>query len=103
MRDGARRASLIIPPWYYRRNDLEVVPAGHWELLRETGKLFDLQQDLDETRDVSQSHLSVVGRLSGYFEDVARDRGHSAESCPRRWAVGGVEDPRTVRPYADED
>lgn len=25
------------PPWHYRRNDLEVVPAGRWELLRKSG------------------------------------------------------------------
>ena len=89
--------------YYYRQHDLEAVRAGQWKLFRASGELYNLQQDIGETQDVSQSHPDVVERLTGYFDEMARDLGDSAESCPRCRAVGKVEDPTTLLPYRDEN
>ena len=100
-KDGAKSPHQAF--YYYRQHDLEAVRAGQWKLFRKSGELFDLQQDIGETQDVSQSHPDVVQRLSGYFDEAARDLGDSAESCPRCRSVGKVEDPRTLLPYRDEN
>lgn len=100
-KDGAKSPHQAF--YYYRRHDLEAVRAGQWKLFRESGELYNLQQDIGETQDVSQSNPEVVERLSGYFDEAARDLGDSAESCPRCRAVGKVEDPRPLLPHGDEN
>ena len=100
-KDGAKSPHQAF--YYYRQHDLEAVRAGQWKLIRKGGELFDLQQDIGETQDVSQAHPEIVDRLRGYLDEAARDLGVSAESCPRCRPVGKVEDPTTLLPYRDQN
>ena len=85
--------------YYFRQHDLEAVRSGRWKLIRKSGDLYDLQQDIGETRDVSASHPDVADRLNVYMEQAAHDLGDDASTCPRCRPVGKVEDPKILLPH----
>ncbi len=75
--EGARSPHEAV--YYYRRNNLEAVRVGRWKLalpkkfvrlpdgsLKPKGayKLYDLERDIAESRNVARTHADVVERLS---------------------------------------
>ncbi len=89
--------------YYYREQELQAVRSGKWKLFRKSGELYDLEQDIGETRDVSQAHPGVVDRLKGYFDEASSDLGDGSGSCPRCRAVGKIEDPGTLLPFRESN
>ena len=89
--------------YYYRRETLEAVRSGKWKLFKQGGELYDLEADIGESHDVSQSHPDVVERLRRYFDEAAADLGDGPENCPRCRPVGTVQNPRTLLPHLARD
>ena len=100
-REGAKSPHEAF--YYYREQELQAVRSGKWKLFRNNGALYDLQQDIGETVDVSQSHPQVVSRLRRLLDEAAADLGDSSASCPRCRPVGAVDNPDTLLPHLDSD
>ncbi|WP_420792915.1 sulfatase [Lentisphaera marina] len=67
--------------FYYKANSLEAVRSGKWKMhLKRQGKkkkittiLYDLEQDIGETKDVSKAHPEVLKRLLAYGKAFEQD------------------------------
>ncbi|EDM27016.1 iduronate-sulfatase or arylsulfatase A [Lentisphaera araneosa HTCC2155] len=67
--------------FYHKGNTLEAVRSGKWKMhLKKQGKakktktlLYDLEQDIGESKDVSKAHPEVVERLAGYITDFEKE------------------------------
>ena len=60
---------------FYEGGSAQAVRAGRWKAVRRpmlTGEieLYDLSEDIGETRDVSASHPEVVARMRAYMEEA---------------------------------
>ena len=66
--------------FYYKVNNLEAVRSGKWKLFmtktsgrkKATPKLYNLEQDIGESTDVSQANPEVVERLQALMTDFER-------------------------------
>lgn len=90
--------------YYYWQRDLRAVRSGRWKLIRESGELYDLEEDIGETKDIATDNPEVVARLRELLEVAAADLGVDKQACPNCRPVGSVEEPRTLlpRPSTDE-
>lgn len=62
--------------FYHRGNSLNAVRSGKWKLHATDGKptqLFDLENDIGETKNVLKAEPKVVQRLTGYLTEFAKD------------------------------
>ncbi|EDM26993.1 iduronate-sulfatase or arylsulfatase A [Lentisphaera araneosa HTCC2155] len=67
--------------FYYKSNKLEAVRSGKWKMhLKKQGKknkittiLYDLEQDIGETKDVSKAHPEVLKLLLAYGKAFEKD------------------------------
>ncbi|MBS3762986.1 MAG: sulfatase [Planctomycetes bacterium] len=95
--------------YFYRVENLQAVRAGHWKLHVSRGgedveELYDLENDIGETTDVSAEHPHVVEKLQEIASEARRDLGDGAremegENCR---PIGRVEDATPLTEY-DED
>jgi arylsulfatase A-like enzyme len=57
---------------FYERGGAQAVRAGEWKLVEQPKgskpQLFDLKNDLSETKNITAQHPEVVERLSGYMQ-----------------------------------
>ncbi len=99
--DGATATAPAF--FYYHRNDLEAVRAGRWKLVFQQidvvtrrfdrlapAALYDLENDVGETRNVQTRHPQVVEELKRIAEEMVRDLGDdkSGREGPGRRPVG---------------
>ena len=81
--------------FYYSGNELKAVRSGAWKL-HTNGALYDLEEDIGESRDVAASHPDVAARLRGYLDQADRDLGCEANCRP----AGEVSEPEFLLPIA---
>jgi arylsulfatase A len=119
--DGADLSSLLLGKtkesprqahYYFSGNKLEAVRSGPWKLAiapqsenigkpKEaekkpfTPKLYNLDDDIGETTDVSEKHPDVVKRLQKYVEAMDADLG-TAKQGPGVRKPGRVEKPKPL-------
>ena len=86
--------------YYYRinGNGLGAVRSGRWKLHLGNGALYDLEDDVGETTDVSSEHADVVARLEALAESCRRDLGDESTGAPGDGCrpVGRVDRPRLL-------
>jgi len=88
---------------YFKRDELQAVRSGKWKLRHafDTGKdanpdeleLYDLSEDVGETRDLAAQHPDVVERLSKAMAEIRAELGDS-----RLGIEGGERRPPAVSP-----
>ena len=83
--------------FYYRANDLKAVRSGLWKLFAD-GKLFNLDHDIGETRNVAEQHADVVSRLKLHLENARADLGDGPQKGANCRPVGIAKNPRTLLP-----
>ncbi len=77
--------------YYHKGTTLHAVRSGPWKCFR-NGELYNLEEDLSETTDVSAAHPEIVARLTGYIQEF------EAEIAAHARPVGIVTNPRTLLP-----
>ncbi len=89
--------------FYYLGDRLQAVRSGPWKLhvWRDGGalcELYNLAEDIGETRDVAADHPDVVRRLQALAEAMREDIGDAATGVPGRNCrpVGRVADPKPL-------
>jgi arylsulfatase A-like enzyme len=83
--------------FYFRGERLEAVRSGPWKLFG-NGRLYNLDQDIGESADVSAQHAQVVERLQGYLDRARRDLGDGEMPGKNCRPVGVARNPRTLLP-----
>jgi arylsulfatase A len=104
-------------PWddrgfcYYRMEQLQAVRAGPWKLYlplaaklvtngRKTApsklELFNVGDDVGETREVSADHPEIVQRLLALADRTRREIGDGDRTAPAQRPAGHVEDPQPL-------
>jgi arylsulfatase A len=81
--------------FYYQGRDLRAVRSGNWKLF-EDGTLYNLQEDIGETQDVSGSHPEIVKRLMNYLEEARNDLGDKEQEGRNCRSPGFVKDPQSI-------
>ncbi|PHS07771.1 MAG: arylsulfatase [Blastopirellula sp.] len=62
--------------FYHRGNSLNAVRSGNWKLHTNNGKpdkLYNLENDIGEKKNVIKSHPEVVQRLNAHLKNFAKD------------------------------
>ncbi len=89
--DGARSPHEYF--FYHQADNLRAVRSGRWKCFQD-GRLYDLESDIGEKRDVAQQHSEVVKRLQRAMKDF------DVEMKAALRPVGFVKDSRTLVPRA---
>ena len=82
--------------FYHRRDKLVAVRSGKWKLHRDgaTGlELYNLKEDISESRNVAEDHPDVVERLMEYMEAFDREM-----SDPSMTRPVGTTEPKSNQP-----
>ncbi len=77
--------------FYHQGDTLQAVRSGPWKLFR-SGQLYQLADDIGESRNVAAAHPEVVQRLRRYLDEF------EAEIRENSRPVGIAQDPRTLLP-----
>lgn len=97
---GAKSPHDAFYCWQY---ELRAVRSERWKLIRESGELYDLGEDIGETRDVATDNPEVVTELRELVAFAAADLGVDRQACPNCRPVGSVEEPRALLPRPSGD
>ncbi len=63
--------------YYYRGLNLKAVRSGPWKLHLEAGELYNLEDDISESKNVAQEHEEIVARLRDLADRTKEDLGAS--------------------------
>lgn len=74
---------------------LEAVRSGHWKLEMKSGKLYDLKNDIGESKDVAAKNPEMVKKLQAYAEEARADLGDGNEG-PGCRPLGKVTNPKPI-------
>jgi len=85
--------------YYFRGFNLQAVRNGPWKLHLAKGDLYNLENDIGESRDVAKNHPEVVGRLR-HLADQTRDDLGTTDIGPGCRRLGEVQN---ARPLIDHD
>lgn len=108
---GALLADADAPPprgsfFYYRMNDLEAVREGDWKLhVSKAGSpvnhLYNLREDVGETRDLYAQRPDVVARLQALLDPCRQDLGDAATGVAGKGVrpIGRVQNPKPLTEY----
>jgi len=88
---GANAASPHDTFLFHRGLNLKAIRSGPWKLHLDQGELYNLDDDLAESNDVSQRHADVVARLRRLADETDADLGVS-EIGPGCRRLGSVEE-----------
>ncbi len=95
--------------YYYMRNSLEAVREGKWKLHVQKDRagmtaLYDLEQDMGETTDLSGDHRDVVSRLEVLLAACREDLGDDTQGVTGRniRPAGRVDHPEPLTHYDPE-
>jgi arylsulfatase A-like enzyme len=91
--------------YYYHIQQLQAVRSGKWKLYLPLGgtartssaRLYDLEADLGETRNLASKHPGVVTRLLGLAEKAREDLGDIDRPGQNQRPAGFVADPTPRR------
>ncbi len=79
--------------FYFRGLDLQAVRQGHWKLHLVDTLLFDLDDDIGETKNVASTNQEVVARLMLLAKSIDNDLGQTGIG-PGCRPLGRVENPQ---------
>ncbi len=92
--------------YFYWTNDLEAIRSGRWKLHfskkgEEYSALYDLEEDIGETIDLSEQHPDVVDRLQAMAEEARESLGDArlGRTGNDVRPVGRVDDPKPLTTY----
>lgn len=88
--------------FYYRRDTLKAVRSGPWKLYlpedeSSPPRLYNLVDDLAETRDLAASQDEVVARLTGYAGTAREELGDGELAGTGQRSAGFVPEPTALR------
>ncbi len=83
--------------YYYGASTLRAVRSGPWKLFA-NGTLYNLDDDIGETRNVAARNPKVVKRLNVLLEEARNELGDGQRVGPHVRSVGIAENPRTLVP-----
>ena len=83
--------------FYYGGPTLKAVRSGPWKLFAD-GRLYNLIDDIGESKDVASEHPDVVARLSEHLEPARAELGDRNREGANCRPVGIAENPRTLVP-----
>jgi arylsulfatase A len=79
--------------YYFKGLDLEAVRSGPWKLHLAKSELYNLEDDLAESKNVAQSNESVVEKLRKHVETMKGDLGLDGKNAPGIRTTGKVAGP----------
>jgi arylsulfatase A len=85
---------------YFQAMKLNAVRSGPWKFELASGKLYDLDSDIGESKDVAAQHPAVVEKLRSLAARIAGDLGADAPAGPGCRPAGRVQN---ARPIMDQD
>ena len=87
--------------FYYRQNTLNAVRSGSWKLHLHEELLFNLEEDIGESKDCYKAHPDIVKRLTEYANACREDLGDAGVGLPGQNCrpVGSVENPKPLTSY----
>lgn len=92
--------------FYYFRDNLEAVRSGQWKLHvrkneKETKELYDLDNDIGETKNLYDQYSEIVKMLEKYMVQCREDLGDESSGIQgeNTRPVGKVENPHTLTNY----
>ncbi len=87
--------------FYYRENELRAVRSDAWKLHLVNGELYNLEEDIGESNDVSRSNPGVVEALKEMAQSCRADLGDdlSGEKGANRRPCGYVDAPKPLTTY----
>jgi arylsulfatase A-like enzyme len=83
--------------FYYRGNNLAAVRSGPWKLFAD-GRLFNLDQDIAEAKNIAAKHPDVVARLEKLLAGAREDLGDGEKPGKNCRPVGLAHNPRVILP-----
>ncbi len=78
--------------YYYKKEHLRAVRSGPWKLRLKGNKLYNLDENIKENRDVSDRHPLVVRRLRALAKDARQDIGDGKQKGQNQRSPATVED-----------
>ncbi|MBT3376706.1 MAG: sulfatase [Lentisphaerae bacterium] len=90
--------------FYYREMELQAVRSGDWKLHLQSGELYNLREDVGESRDRAAAEPGIVATLEAHGARVGEDLGDSltGEEGANRRPCGRVENPKPLTVYRDD-
>ena len=67
---------------YYRGFDLQAVRSGPWKLQLDKMELYNLDDDIGETKNVATQHADIVAKLQKQAEAMKSELGHKTKDAP---------------------
>ena len=99
LRGGARGGASDRPFLYYAGDGpLAGIRRGRWKLLLESGELYDVEQDVSESRDLAAENGALVAELRQLALDL--DAEISAHAMPVRVVEQRLFNPERPAPEA---
>jgi arylsulfatase A-like enzyme len=83
--------------FYYQGNHLRAVRSGPWKLFAD-GRLYHLERDISETKDVAAANPDVVAGLEEHLAWAREDLGDGDKPGKNCRPAGVAEDPRVILP-----
>jgi len=83
--------------FYYGGSNLRAVRSGLWKLFAD-GRLYNLDEDIGETKNIAAGHPDAVARLESCLERARADLGDGKRKGANCRPVGIAENPRTLVP-----
>ena len=83
--------------FYYGAANLRAVRCGPWKLFA-AGQLYNLADDIGETKNVAAAHPDVVARLQKHLQRARADLGDGNQKGANCRSVGIAKNPRTLLP-----
>jgi len=100
LRDPANAVSPYEAFFYYGGNRLRAVRSGPWKL-HANGRLYNLDEDIGEQKNVAKQHPKVVKRLKEYLAECRKDLGDGPKPGKNCRPVGMCQNPQYLVPQKD--
>ena len=81
---------------YYRGFDLQAVRSGPWKLQLDKNELFNLDDDIGESKNVAAQHADMVASLQKQADAMKLDLGDKTKDAPGVRGLGRVEHPQPL-------
>lgn len=85
--------------YYHRGFDLQAVRKGPWKLLLPSKELYNLEDDVSESKNVAEQHPEIVASFEPLIEAMDADLGNGKELGPGVRPLGEVENAQPLIGY----